>query len=111
LITLSAWLKRLAEPRQFWIFDCRFWIVSSSDDTIGSSEHIGWNNQSDLLGGFEIDDKLELRRLLDWQVGRFGSFEDLVNVMGGLAKHIFEVRPIRHETSLLDKLFLKVDTR
>jgi len=32
--------------------------------------------------GFQIDDQLEFRRLLDRQVGRFSALEDLVDVVG-----------------------------
>ena len=37
------------------------------------------------LGGLEIDHQLELRRLLDGQVGGLGALEDLVHVGGGCA--------------------------
>src|SRR5262249_58231165 len=32
------------------------------------------------LGSLYVDDELELRRLLDWQLLRFGSLEDAVDV-------------------------------
>jgi hypothetical protein len=31
---------------------------------MGSGQYMWWDGQTDLLGGFEIDHKLELRRLL-----------------------------------------------
>ena len=37
----------------------------SFDNPVRSRQHIGWNRQADLLGGFQIDHQLELRRLLD----------------------------------------------
>ena len=45
-------------------------------------QHRLWNRQADCLGGFEVDHQLELRRLLDWQIGGLGSLEDLVHVGG-----------------------------
>ena len=37
-----------------------------SDYSIRPRQHIRRNGQTDLLRGFQIDDQLELRRLLDW---------------------------------------------
>jgi hypothetical protein len=48
------------------------------DHLICSSQNVGWNRKSDLLGGLQIDDEFKLLRLLDGQVGRFCSIEDLV---------------------------------
>ena len=36
------------------------------NDLIRPYQHVRWNRQADLLGGFQIDDELELFRLLDW---------------------------------------------
>ena len=36
-----------------------------SDHFIRPHQHVRRNRQADLLGGFQIDDELELRRLLD----------------------------------------------
>ena len=41
------------------------------------------NRHADLLGGFEIDDELKLRRLLDGQVGGLGAFQDPVDKVSG----------------------------
>jgi hypothetical protein len=38
------------------------------------------DRQTDSLGGLEVDDQLELRRLLDGQVGGLGALEDFVDV-------------------------------
>src|SRR5882672_1600947 len=38
----------------------------------------------DLLCRFQIDHQLELRRLLDGDVGRLGAFQDLVDVTGAI---------------------------
>ena len=43
-------------------------------------QHIRRNRQTDLLCRFEIDDELELRRLLHGQVGGLGAFQDLVHI-------------------------------
>ena len=51
------------------------------------------NCQTDLLRRFQIDDKLELRWLLHWQVGGFCAFKDLVGalpwvILGAEAPHV-----------------------
>jgi hypothetical protein len=38
-----------------------------------------------LLGGFKIDDELELGWLLDGQVCRLRAFQDLIDKSGGLS--------------------------
>src|SRR6266851_3358876 len=50
--------------------------------------------ETERLGGLEIDDQLELGRLLDWQVCRVGTFQDLINVGGGTAEQVGTVYPI-----------------
>ena len=46
-------------------------------------QHLRRDRQGDLLGGLEIDDKLKLGRLLDWDIGGLGAFEDLVDKVSG----------------------------
>ena len=53
------------------------------DHLIRPRQHVGWNRQADLLGGFEIDHELELRRLLHRQIGRFGTLQNLVHIRSG----------------------------
>ena len=53
------------------------------DHLVGAGEQRWWNREAERLGGLEIDHQLEFGRLLDGQVGRFGAFEDLVDVDGG----------------------------
>ena len=48
------------------------------NDFIRSCQHIRRDRQADLLGGFQIDNKLELGRLFDRYVGWLTSFQDAV---------------------------------
>ena len=43
------------------------------------------HGEAERLGGLEVDDQLELGRLLDRQIGRLGALEDLSGVNAGLA--------------------------
>ena len=69
------------------VFSHRLFYVSCCsllfDHFIRSRQHIRRNRQADLLCRFEIDDELELRRLLDRQVGGLCAFQNLVDISGG----------------------------
>jgi hypothetical protein len=52
-----------------------------SDDPIRSSQHVRRNCQPYLLGGLEIDHKVEFSWLLDWQVAWLGALENLAHKM------------------------------
>jgi len=41
------------------------------------------DRQAEGFGGFEVDDQIELRGLLDRDVCRFGPFQNLVHLTGG----------------------------
>jgi hypothetical protein len=58
---------------QISISDRSIRFAPLSYDLVRSHEHSLRNRQSDLLGGFQIDHQLELRRLLDREIGGFGS--------------------------------------
>ena len=81
------------------------------DHLIRPRQHIRRNRQADLFRGFQIDHKFKLRCLLHRQIGRFGAFQDLVDVNSRAPIQVIEVRPVGHETALFDKLLLKVNSR
>jgi len=58
----------------------------SFDHLVGQIEHARRNGQAERLGGLEIDDQLECRRLLDRQIGGLGALEDLSDINADLAK-------------------------
>ena len=47
------------------------------DDLVGAGEDRGRDGQAERRGGFEIDDQLEGRRLLDRQIGGLDALENL----------------------------------
>src|SRR5215831_10402837 len=49
------------------------------DDLIRPPQHRLRDRQAERLGGFEVDDQLELSRLLDGEVGGLSALEDLVD--------------------------------
>src|SRR5262245_21464952 len=50
---------------------------SSPDHFLGPHEHHRWNRQAKCLGGFKVDHQLELSRLLDREVRRLRSVQNL----------------------------------
>src|SRR5215472_1948770 len=79
------------------------------DRLVGAGEDRGGHGEAQRLSSFEIDDQLECGRLLDWQIGRFGGFEDLSGVNAELAKDTREARSITNQTAGSDEFARKVD--
>ena len=69
----------------------------SFDHLVRPVQHGLRNRHTDLLRGFKIEHQLKLRRLLDRQVGRLGSLQDSVHVVGYAPLAVREVRPVGHE--------------
>src|SRR6185369_2729136 len=78
---------------------------------VRSFQHADRNRQIDLFCRLEIDNEFKLRWLLHRQVSRFGAFQDLVHVNSRAPIEVGAVSPIGHETTLIDKLLLKVNSR
>ena len=55
--------------------------------------------EAERLGGLEVDDQLELGRLLDRQIGRLGALEDLSGVNADLAIGSREARSIADQAA------------
>src|SRR5437870_754166 len=86
-------------------------VHNSFDDLIGASKDRLRYGEAECLGGLEIDDQLEFGRLLDWQVGRFGAFEDLSDVTAGLTIRRHQVRSVADQTAGSGEFALHVDRR
>src|SRR5262249_58301526 len=67
------------------------------NDPIRLREHLRRNRQADLLGRLEIDDDLELRRLLDRNIAKLGTFRNLLHVRGGAPAQVGHVHAVRHK--------------
>src|SRR5262245_18110553 len=74
------------------------------NDPIRLREHLRRNRQADYLGCFQIDDELEFRWLLDWNVGGRCAFQYLVDKVSGAPPIVRRVRPVAHQTARLNKL-------
>src|SRR5215470_1894858 len=81
------------------------------DYLVRPREKVGRKCQTDLFCCLEIYDELKLRCLLHWQIGRLCALQDLVHINSRAPVEIVVVHPVRHETTLIDKLTLKIDSR
>ena len=86
-------------------------FLPSLDHFIRPREQFRRKCQSDLFRCLQVDDELKLRCLLHRQISRFGTFQDLVHVNSRAPKEVIVVRPVGHETALIDKLLLEVNSR
>ena len=85
--------------------------ICSLDHLVRPRQHVRRNRQADLLGSFQVDDQLELRGLLYWEIGGLGVFEDFINEGCRAPLVIKEVWPIAHEAPSLDKITRGVHRR
>ena len=51
------------------------------DHLVGAGEQCRWDGKAERLGGGEIDDEIELDRLLDREISRLRAAHALVNVV------------------------------
>src|SRR6516165_9584762 len=73
--------------------------AASFDHLVGAQQKSRRYIEVDRLGGLEVEDRLELRRLLDWQVAGFSAFENFVHVSGSATKHVRKVYGIGYQAA------------
>src|SRR5438046_1156203 len=61
---------------------------ASLDELRRLHQHFLRDGQPERAGGLQVDDEVELGRLLHRQIGRLGSLQDLVDVGGGPVVHV-----------------------
>jgi hypothetical protein len=74
------------------------WMTTSlPEHLVCLEEDGGGNGEAERLGGLQVDDEVDLCRLLDRQVGGLGTLQDLVHVGGDLLRPPLLVCGITHE--------------
>src|SRR5438093_9096362 len=81
------------------------------DYLIRPREQVDRNCQTNLFCRLEVNHEFKLRCLLHRQISRFGAFQDLVYVTSRAPIEVIVVRPVGHETALINKLLLEVNSR
>src|SRR5262249_18589197 len=87
---------RASFPMPHWLPQAE---AFSLDHLVGTQQERFGNFQSNGLRGGEVDDKIELSRLLDRDIGRLCPAQNLVDEVAGAPVEAREVRSIGHETA------------
>src|SRR6266481_7884206 len=72
------------------------------DHFVCTGEQRGRYGEAECFGGLEIDNQFVFGRLLDRQIGRLRSLEDLAYVDRGAPIQIRKIRSVGHEAASLD---------
>src|SRR5262249_56980013 len=67
--------------------------------------------EAERLRGGQVDDQIELGRLLDWDVGGLGPAQNLIDIVASAPEEVCEVGSIGHQTSRFDELPLIIGRR
>src|SRR5213593_1529232 len=69
------------------------------DHVVRSTKHRRRDRQAERSGGLEVDNKLELRGLLDREVSGFGTPEELVHIDGAALDELSVLRAVAHRAT------------
>lgn len=78
--------------------------TGSLDDLVDTDQDRIGDDETQRFRGSQVQDKIELRRLLDRHLGRLGAVEDANGIDTNLAKTADSAGPLAHEAASLDKL-------
>src|SRR5438270_7576002 len=84
---------------------------SSLDNLVGAYQHRLRHGEAERLGGLEVDDQLEGRRVLDRQIGGLGALEDLSRVSADQAKGRSEACSIADQAAGSGEFTPRIDRR
>jgi len=71
-------------------------LPHSFDDLVGSGGIAGGYREAEVFRGLEVDDEIELHRLLDRQITGPGPLQDSINIASRSAKVVRHIGPIGH---------------
>src|SRR5262245_31149942 len=102
-------MRELARIRPLFLTHCS--KQSLLNHLVGGSEQFVRHGEAERLGRLEVDHKLELGRLHDWQVSGLLAFENAADIDAGLAIVLWKIDPVAYETSDRSELALTVYRR
>src|SRR5262249_51604361 len=71
-------------------------IAHLFDHLVGDVQQTKWHSEPKRFGGLEVDDQIELRRLLDRQVGRFFALKDAAGIDADLMICVGKIRSVAY---------------
>src|SRR5262249_4878636 len=71
-------------------------IAHLFDHLVGNVQQTKWHSEPKRFSGLEVDDQIELRRLLDRQVGRFFALEDAAGIDADLVICVGKIRSVAY---------------
>src|SRR5215831_17082762 len=74
------------------------------DQLVSECEQRGRYGETERLGDLDVNDQLELSRLLDGEVGGLCPLQDLVHEAGSLPVEVDDARPVRHQAPRIREL-------
>src|SRR5262245_20596290 len=81
------------------------------DHFVSSGEQRRRYGQAERLRRLEVDHQLELRRLLDGEVGGLGPLQDLVHEVGKTPPEVDGARPVRHQSPRIREVTMGIHDR
>src|SRR5215471_2739048 len=86
-------------------------MLALLDHLIRSRQDIWRNRETDLLGGFQVNDQLKPLWLLYREIGRLRAFENLVDIRGSASEQVGNARAIGHKPPVFHKFWITVYRR
>src|SRR5262245_66450391 len=74
-------------------------LALSFDHFVGNGEQARRESQPECFSGLEVDDELEFRGRLHWQIAWLFTFQDAINIERRSPKYIDSINSIRHQAA------------
>src|SRR5215469_144936 len=85
-------------------------ISSLFDHLVGNSEQRRGDRDTEPVCGFADDDRFELGRLLDRDIGDFQAFEDKIDNLSATLPLCAVICPVGHKTACFNKLAVTINS-
>src|SRR6516165_4514034 len=81
------------------------------DHLVGTAEQRDWEGDAEPLGSLEVEDQLDFRRLLDWQIGGLFALQNPASIDADQTVRIGKAASIAHQATSRDKFSVWINRR